>query len=54
MTLLFWIGAFVLILSIASLFVPIPRNETEGFKTTVCPLESRSGTMKRSPRSLVP
>lgn len=32
MTLLFWIGAFVLILGIASLFVPIPRNETEGFK----------------------
>ena len=32
MKLLFWIGIFVLILGIASLVVPIPRNETEGFK----------------------
>ena len=29
---LFWIGLVVLILGIASLFVPIPRNEREGFK----------------------
>ena len=29
---LFWIGIVVLILGIASLVVPIPRNEREGFK----------------------
>ncbi|MGD0000378.1 MAG: hypothetical protein ABSE21_09790 [Bryobacteraceae bacterium] len=29
---LFWIGMVVLIVGIASLFVPIPRNEREGFK----------------------
>ena len=29
---LFWIGMVVLILGIASLVVPIPRNEREGFK----------------------
>ena len=29
---LFWIGMAVLILGIASLVVPIPRNEREGFK----------------------
>lgn len=29
---LFWIGMGVLILGIASLVVPIPRNEREGFK----------------------
>jgi len=29
---LFWIGMVVLILGIVSLFVPIPRNEWEGFK----------------------
>ena len=32
MKLLFWIGIFVLIVGIASLVVPIPRNETKGFK----------------------
>jgi len=29
---LFWIGMVVLILGIASLIVPIPHNEREGFK----------------------
>jgi hypothetical protein len=29
---LFWAGLVVLILGIASLFVPIPRNEREGVK----------------------
>jgi hypothetical protein len=29
---LFWIGMVVLIVGIASLFVPIPHNEREGFK----------------------
>jgi hypothetical protein len=29
---LFWIGMVVLILGIASLVVPIPRTEREGFK----------------------
>ena len=29
---LFWVGMVVLILGIASLVVPIPRNEREGFK----------------------
>lgn len=29
---LFWMGAVVLILGVGSLFVPIPRNEKEGFK----------------------
>ena len=29
---LFWLGLAVLVLGIASLFVPIPRNETEGLK----------------------
>ena len=29
---LFWIGMVVLILGIASLVVPIPHNEREGFK----------------------
>jgi hypothetical protein len=29
---LFWIGMVVLIVGIASLFVPIPSNQREGFK----------------------
>jgi len=29
---LFWIGLVVLVLGIASLVVPIPRNQREGFK----------------------
>ncbi len=29
---LFWLGLLVLVLGIASLFVPIPRNETEGLR----------------------
>ncbi len=29
---LFWIGMVVLIVGIASLFVPIPHNQREGFK----------------------
>ncbi len=29
---LFWIGLVVLILGFASLLVPIPRNEREGFR----------------------
>ena len=29
---LFWIGAVVLVLGIASLVVPIPRNERDGIK----------------------
>jgi hypothetical protein len=29
---LLWIGLVVLVLGIASLFVPIPRNEREGLK----------------------
>ena len=32
MRMLFWIGLGVLILGVVSLFVPIPRNEREGFK----------------------
>ena len=32
MKVLFWSGMVVLILGIASLFVPIPRNEREGVK----------------------
>ena len=33
MKLLFWIGLVVLILSFASLLVPIPRNERQGIQT---------------------
>lgn len=29
---LFWIGLVVLVLGFASLFLPIPRSEREGFK----------------------
>jgi len=32
MKMLFWIGLVVLVLGIVSLFVPIPRNQREGFK----------------------
>jgi hypothetical protein len=32
MKVLFWIGLIVLILGIASLVVPIPRSERQGFK----------------------
>jgi hypothetical protein len=32
MKILFWIGLIVLVLGLASLFVPIPQRETEGFK----------------------
>jgi hypothetical protein len=32
MKILFWIGLIVLVLGIATLFVPIPQRETEGFK----------------------
>jgi hypothetical protein len=32
MKVLFWIGLAVLILGVASLLVPIPRSEREGFK----------------------
>jgi hypothetical protein len=32
MKMLFWIGLAVLILGVASLVVPIPRNESDSFK----------------------
>jgi len=32
MKILFWIGLIVLVLGLASLFVPIPQRETEGSK----------------------
>jgi hypothetical protein len=32
MKMLFWIGLAVLILGVASLVVPIPHNESDGFK----------------------
>jgi hypothetical protein len=31
MKILFWVGLFVIVLGIASFFVPVPRSETEGF-----------------------
>lgn len=39
MKILFWIGLVVLVLGVASLFVPIPRTEKEGVKAGGITLE---------------